>query len=187
MTIRSPHDTERCILAITPVDEAFRASEAKWGVARLERLVGTASLAAYRRGWTLWREAVLEGNADQLEAVGPKMVIALQVMDAEATAAGHKPLSGDRWEAATDDGRVLVVVRTQAEAHAIAREPKDGRDVVVWTMDELARMVRALESVDAVKLAFPGAEVVRLSGVQRSEGFVSDWATSDPLLETLHG
>ena len=183
--IRTSYDRDRLVLALVGPDEAFRQSEAKWGVARLERLVSPATLASYRRGWTAYRQAITDGDATQAEQIGPLMIRALQVMDREATALGHQPLSVTAWEAPTADGRVLVVVRTQAEAHALARAP-DGRETVVYTMEEIARLLPALDAVNIVKANFPGAEAVSLSGVQMSEGRVSDWATQDPLEDVLH-
>ena len=108
--------------------------------------------------------------------------------DAEAAAAGHAPLEVTRWEAATPDGRVLVLVRTVAEAHAIAREPRaeGAPELLIWSMEEAARVLSAYGVVNDIKAAFPGAEVVRASGVQMSEGQVHDWAVSDPLYEMIH-
>ena len=183
--IRTSFDRDRLVLALQPVDEAFRQSEARWGVARLERLVSPATLASYRRGWTAYRQAITDGDASAVEELGPKMIKALAFMAKEAEALGHQPLSVDAWEAATADGRILVIVRTQAEAHALARAP-DGRGTVVYTMDEIARLLPALDAVNIVKANFPGAEAVSLSGVQMSEGRVSDWATQDPLEDVLH-
>ena len=184
--IRTSYDRDRLIVALQPVDEAFRASEAKWGVARLERLVSPSTLASYRRGWTAYRAAITDGDASAVEELGPKMIQALAFMDREATARGHQPLSVTAWEAPTADGRVLVVVRTQAEAHALARAP-DGRERLVYSIEEIARLLPALDAINIVKANFPGAEAVSLSGVQMSEGRVSDWATQDPLEDILHG
>ena len=122
--LRSPDDADRFRRALIQVDQAFFDSEQKYGVGRLERLVTPATLAAYQRGWAAYRLALEEGDADALEQIGPKMIQALAVMDAEATAAGHKPLDVSTWETALPDGRVLVVVRTAAEASAVIRAEK---------------------------------------------------------------
>jgi hypothetical protein len=186
-------DRDRMTAALAPIDQAFTASEAKWGVGRLERLVSAQTLASYRRGWVAYRQAISDNDAAAVEMIGPKMVAALAFMEREAEAAGHKPLTIERWEAALEDGGVLVVVRTQAEAHAIARDKSDTRMLVVWTVGELARILPTLEITHAVKNAFPGAEVVRVggdpvaSGVQMTEGQVSDWVRDDPLYDILHG
>ena len=183
--IRTSYDRDRLLLALQPVDEAFRASESRWGVARLERLVNPTTLASYRRGWTAYRQAITDGDAGAVEEVGPKMIQALAFMAKEAEALGHHPLAVDAWEAATADGRILVVVRTQAEAHALARAP-DGRERLIYAMEEIARLIHILDPVNAIKASFPGAEAVSLSGVQMSEGRVADWARQDELEDILH-
>lgn len=191
--IHSPTDNERLIAALAPIDQAFFESEQRYGVGRLERLVSAATLASYRRGWFAYRAAIEIGDAPAVELIGPKMIAALKFMAAEADAAGHKPLTVHAWEAPLDDGAVLVLVRTQAEAHAIARDRSDSRAKVVWTLAELARVLPRLQMTHTIKDAFPGAAVVHVggdavkSGVQLSEGAVHDWATSDPLAPRLHG
>ena len=148
-------------------------SEQRYGVGRLERLVSPATLAAYQRGWAAYRQALESGDAGALEQIGSKMIQALAVMDAEATAAGHKPLAPDTWEADMGDGVTLVVVRTNAEASAVlrasraadgasdglsyettlppdlavtVRDQHEGRALVVITMAEIVRLLRAQET-----------------------------------------
>jgi len=167
--MRSADDVDRFRAALIPVDEAFWASEQRWGVGRLERLVSPATLASYRRGWDAYRRALEDGDPDALEAVGPKMVAALAFMTNEAEAADHKPLAPDTWETALPDGRVLVVCRTQAEASAVLRAANkaeggtsaettlppdlamtirhqhDGRALTVVSMAEVARLLLLAE------------------------------------------
>ena len=193
------HSADRLTAAMAPIDAAMFASEQRWGVARLERLVGTATLESYRRGWTAYRAAIESNDADAVEAIAPKMIAALAYMAREAEAAGHAPLSVERWEAPLEgdaEGRVLVIVRTQAEAHAIARDKSDKREMVVYSLAEIARLVGRIEIINAIKLSFPGSEVKgpvivagepAISGVQMAECEVSDWATNDPLAPILHG
>lgn len=162
--IRTADGVTRYRLALIPIDTAFFESEQRWGVGRLERLVSAPSLASYQRGWEAYRAALDNGDAEAIEAVGPKMIAALKFLDQEATAAGHQPLAPDTWEAPLGDGRVLVVCRTQAEASAVVRAshasgglsaettiPPDlavtirhqheGRSLVVITMAEVARLL----------------------------------------------
>ena len=167
--LRTPEDNDRFRRALIQVDQAFFDSEQKWGVGRLERLVSPATLSSYQRGWAAYRLALEEGDADALEAIGPKMIQALAVMDAEATQAGHKPLAPDTWEADIGNGVTLVVVRTNAEASAVlrasraadgasyettlppdlavtVRDQHEGRALVVITMAEIVRLLRAQET-----------------------------------------
>jgi hypothetical protein len=170
MSSRRFEDDTRFRLALVPVDQAFFDSEQKWGVGRLERLISQPTLASYRRGWDLYRAALESSDAAAVEAVGPKMVAALAVMDREASVAGHKPLAPDTWEHALGNGVTLVVVRTGAEASAVlrasrasgeavsyettlppdlavtVRDQHEGRALVVVTMAEIARLLRAQET-----------------------------------------
>lgn len=189
--IRTPEDTNRFMIALAPVDQAFRASEDKWGVGRLERLQRTEVLQSYQRGWDAYRVALDEGDGEALETIGPKMIAALAFMDNEAIAAGHKPLDPSTWEAPLPDGRVLVVVRSNAEASAVIRAEKvvsaettippdlavtirsqhEGRALVVVTMAEVARLLLMAEG-KVSGMPWEGTEAH--SGVRRDEGMAAD-------------
>ena len=126
--IRSPEDNDRFRRALVPIDEAFWASEQTWGVGRLERLVSPATLAAYQRGWTLYRATLENGDGAALEVIGPKMIRALEVMGAEAEEAGYKPLAPETWETELGNtGVVLVIVRSKAEQAAVIRASNANR------------------------------------------------------------
>ena len=93
-------------------------------------------------------------------------------MDAEALAAGCSPLAPVVWEALLEDGTVLAIVRTGAEASAVATQ---GRAVAVWSMEEVARVLGKLTMANMVKLEFPGARVEQVT--RRTEGFAAEWAS----------
>ena len=190
--IRTADDRDRLCLSLAPIDQAFRASESHWGVGRLERLISTDSLTRYKRGWDMYRVALEEGDADAVAAIAPKMIAALAAMAREATAAGHGPLDPSTWEAPMAGGEVLVVCRTNAEAHAVlrgamgrgegnlspdltlaVRAQHEGRALQVWTLAEIAHLIAVHGSVagnGGVKWEGTPAP----SGVQASEGAVAD-------------
>lgn len=204
--IRTAEDTARYRAALIPVDAAFWASEQKWGVGRLERLLSQSTLLAYQRGWDSYRQALDDGDGEAIEIIGPKMIAALAFMDAEATAAGHKPLAPETWEAAMPDGTVLVVVRSNAEASAVlrashaphgvsyettlppdiavtVRHQREGRALTVITMAEVARLVAAHGSV-AGNGKWEGTP--SYSGVQADEGAAAEMVRNGfPLSTTL--
>jgi hypothetical protein len=162
------------------VDQVVRDLEQTWGVGRLITLVSDKTRLSFKRGHGLWSQALTDSDLEAVRDLGPKMIAAWRFMAKEADSLGHAPLSVDRWEARMKDGRVLVVVRTVAEAHAVAA---DGRGAVCWTMDELARVLPSLTLLDAVKTEFPGAEVARV--VMRAESYGEAWATDSWRLD-LH-
>ena len=178
--LRTPEDADRFRRALIQVDEAFWASEQRYGVGRLERLVSPATLAAYQRGWAAYRLALEEGDADALEAIGPKMIAALAFMDAEATQAGHKPLAPDTWEADMGNGVTLVVVRTNAEASAVLRasrapgEASDGASYETTLPPDLAVTVRDQHEGRAL-IVITMAEIVRLLRTQETGLWGTKW------------
>jgi hypothetical protein len=199
---RTPWSHDAIMAALTPVDQRFRDVELYWGVGRLERLVGAATLQSYKRGWEQWRAAIESGDTYAVQSLGPKMIHALDFMDREAKAAGHKPLCADTWETMLPDGRVLCIVRTNAEAHRLARADKlgedgtlppdiasaihhqrQGRELVIWTIGELARVLPTLDVVNEIKRTWPGAVIT--SGPHTGESDANDWATGDPLRAAL--
>jgi len=167
---------ERTQVAIVPTDAVARAAELKWGVARLPGLVSAETLERWKAGWAVYSRAISEMDAPTVERVAPKIAAAIEAMMLEAEERGHQPLSVDAWEAPLADGRVLVVVRTPAEATAAVRRSGapdgDGRERVVWSMDELAAVLPQLEQIWASKLTFPGSRVKPLT--QKAESFAHD-------------
>lgn len=190
MAMHSHYDRDRLTAALVPIDAAFVASETKWGSARLERLVSQKSLESYKRGWTQYRLAIENSDIDMIEKLAPKMIAALAIMDKEATAAGHHPLSVDAWETVLADGTVLTIVRTMPEITALVAQA-EGRQRVVYSLAEIARIIETYEATNAIKLAFPGATIQSgqkvASGVQLSEGQAADWARDEPMYDLLHG
>ena len=175
---------DRITAAVLSVDEVARKMERRWGGGRLVRLVNPATLLRFRQAHALWTQAYShDRNAAETERTSAMMVRAWKALDAEARASGHAELAPTVWEGRTEDGRVLVITRTSAEALAVASAPDD-RARTVWTVDELARCVAMFEQISEVKRCFPGATVTAVS--PRHEGFAADWATSDPLLDVLH-
>lgn len=206
MKIRTPEDHDRFRLALAPIDAAMWASEQTWGVGRLERLVGTNTLLAYKRGWDQYRVALEECDFEAVEQIGPKMIAALAFMAAEAEAAGHQPLDVSTWEAPMGNGVTLAICRTNAEASAVVRAanasdgqanettlPPDlavtvrnqheGRALVVITLAEVVRLMQAQET-GLWGTKWEGTEAP--SGVQSQEGDAADVVrTGFPLKEAL--
>jgi hypothetical protein len=131
------------------------------------------------------------------------MTAALAYMDAEATSAGHEPLSPVLWETPLSDGGVLVIVRTNAESIAVQRAglgagsgpvevddrlPPDlalavraiheGRRLEVWTLAEVARLIEKhagpVERDPRRARRWEGTDAP--TGVQADEGAAADLA-----------
>lgn len=177
-----PTNQDRLSAYLVEADTAARAAEQRWGVGRLPMLVSPETLLKFKAANDLLTATISSGNDAEMVRVGPMMARAWARMELEATERGHLPLSPSVWEASMADGRVLAIVRTQAEAHSVAA---DRRGVVCYTVDELARLMPQFEMLNAIKTEFPGAAVI--AGPRKSESFASDWVTSDDFLALAHG
>ena len=98
----------------------------------------------------------------------PEMVKAWLALNAAAEAAGKLPISPHVWEVALEDGSVAAIVPDNDHAHAVVAE---GRQVAVYTLDEIARFLSIYPAIAKAKLTFPGSTV---TAVRRS--------VDDPLL-----
>jgi hypothetical protein len=93
-------------------------------------------------------------------------------LDHAAHNAGEQPLAPDVWECVLPStGEVVSLVRTEAEAHNVARECR------VFTLTEIATLIEALgNGVLAIKEKFPAAAV---TGIRRKPPV--DWDRGDEI------
>ncbi len=164
---------------VQSVDALTDEMERKWGVGRLRLLVPDDLRERFDRQWRKWQAGYAAQDLAAVRIHSEAMRRAWTALEAAALEAGHAPLAPEVWETRMPDGTVLAVVRTQQEAHAVAR---DGRERKVWTLDEVARVVGAWEGrrwVEAVHTCFPGArvEAVRLT----PPGTEVDWVQGNEI------
>jgi hypothetical protein len=149
------------------VDHAREEAETKWGRGRLPLLVSDDLRAKFLRQQVRWSQALQAAwedarpylTRDQLADVAKfagAMQRAWQALDAAAEEAGHRPIFPDVMEAQLPSGAVLAVVRTDAEASKVIAS---GREVLVFTMREVANVVAALGEAVSIKIAWPDAKV----------------------------
>ena len=131
--------------------------EKKWGVGRLRLLVSDDLRERFDRQAEKFNRAVWVADVGDVRKHGNGMHRAWQILDQAATEDGAKPLDPVVWETRLGD-RVLAIVQTTAEAHAISG---DGRAREVWTMEEIGRVLVAFsQQIGEAKQVFPGCEVV---------------------------
>ncbi len=131
--------------------------EKKWGVGRLRLLVSDDLRERFDRQGEKFNRAVWAADVGDVRKHGNGMHRAWLALDEAATEAGARPLDPVVWETRIGD-RVLAIVQTTAEAHAIS---SDGRAREVWTMEEIGRVLVAFsQQVGEAKQVFPGCEVV---------------------------
>lgn len=141
-------------------DETACEMEAKWGADRLRLLVGAELREKFDRQRYLLNQAVWHGDLEAVRRESGRMVKAWFALDAAAVAAGKTVLSKQVWEIALADGSVAAIVPSDEHARAVNAE---GRQLAVYTLDEIARLLSNYPEIAKAKLVFPGATVTAVN------------------------
>lgn len=131
--------------------------ERKWGAGRLRMLVDVDLRERFDRQRYLVNHAIHHGDLEEVRVQAQRMIKAWRAADRVATEAAQPRMASGVWEIALANGRVLALARSASEA---ATYDAGGRQVELWTLDEVARMVEGGHFIQSVKRAFMGAEVV---------------------------
>ena len=145
--------------ALHRYDDVVSDVEGRWGVDRLVWLVGGDLRARFEQQMDRLNAAIDKCDPS-IEHEVEETLRGVAALEQAAIAAGAKPLSGDYIEGRMPDGRVLAITATGYEAGKVKR---DNREMVVYSADEVGRIIEGLNKeapvVDAIKNAFAGAEV----------------------------
>ena len=153
-------ESNRVQAIVESLDEFVHAMERKWGVDRLQLLVPDD----LRARWEAQKErldAAIRSNQERFVAAQAEgMRRAWAALERVALAAGEQPLSPLVWECVLPStGEVISLVRTDAEAHHVAR------DCRVFTVAEIGVLIEALgDNTLEVKRHFPGATITGIRG-----------------------
>lgn len=140
---------------IEAVDEIGRSMDDKWGVGRLPRLVDPITAARFARQAHKFSQACWGDELGDVAAHAPAMVRAYQALDQMAEAAGHRPIPAQQWEFEIPEG-LVILVRHSGE---IGRVQTHGRHCQIWSLEEVAKLVRLHPLLVQVKTHFPGATI----------------------------
>jgi hypothetical protein len=140
------------------VDAIARQMQGKWGVGRLRLLVDDALRIKFDAQKAKLDAAIAADEEAYVRAQAEGMRRAWLALDRAATENGAQPLAPDVWECVLPaTGELVSIVRTEAEAHHVARESE------VWTVAEIAVLIeRVGDQVREVKRVFPGSAVVEV-------------------------
>jgi hypothetical protein len=141
------------------VDHVARSMESKWGVGRLRLLVDDELRTRFDRQVEKWGVACQQYEPSGIKRHGDAMRRAWSALDTAATKAGALALEPETWESRLENGSVLVVCKNNVEAYAVARAERGKRDIQVWSLDEVARVISARPEIGEIKKHFPGATV----------------------------
>jgi hypothetical protein len=143
-------------------DQTAAEMEAKWGSDRLRLLVAPKLREKFDRQRYLLNQAVWHGELEDVRRESGRMVRAYEALNRAAIVAGKLPLNPQVWEVGLEGGTVAAIVPDNAHAHAVIAE---GRQVAVYTLEEIGRLLEAYPEIAKAKVVVPGATV---TAVRRS-------------------
>lgn len=152
--------------ALVELDKIVSDYEQRWGIDRLPELVDTRLRERFEAQLDRLNKAIDADVGSEVKVEAEAMARAYAALEKAAKANGHSELTGEFWEAAMPDGKVLAITRTFEEQHKVAREH---RDMVVYCVEEVANILANWEghvAVTMTKHEFPGAEVVSVKEKQ---------------------
>ena len=154
------------------LDERAHAMERKWGVGRLRLLVSDLLRIKFDAQKERLDEAIRSGQERYIALQVDGMKRAWASLDKAAHEAGEQPLAPAVWECVLPStGEIVSLVRTEVEAHHVARECR------VFTVTEIAQLIEAAgNGVLEVKRVFPGATI---TGIRRKAPV--DWSRGDEI------
>ena len=142
------------------LDELAATMERKWGVDRLPRLVSRQTADKFAAAQARYRDET-EGYCtdDRRNVLEGMMERAWAALDAEASARGCFPLPPACYSVKVD-GHIVEIAQDQKHATVLiwwARN--EGRTVAVWTLEEVATVLRLHGIAHKAKEVWPGALV----------------------------
>jgi hypothetical protein len=144
---------------IDGTDETAVEMETKWGCDRLRLLVSPELREKFDRQRYLFNAAIWHGDLEEVRRESARMIRAWLALDRAATEAGKQPRPPEVWEIALEDGSVAAIVPDHDRAKMVIAE---GRQVAVFTLDEVGRLLSAYPQIAQAKFVFPGAEVTEV-------------------------
>lgn len=145
--------------AIAPFDRAALDMERLWGVDRLPELVTPALAAKYGAAMAFLNDCINRGDATEAAAAAANCIKGLAAMDAEARSLGHKPAPADVWLYELDGHRFGIIRETGDWTTLQDSHP----GLTLYSLREVALALQsyksALPKIEAIKAAFPGAEI----------------------------
>jgi hypothetical protein len=144
-------------LALAPFDAAVREMDRKWGIDRLPELVSVESAAKWGKAMAGLNGAIDAHDPDKTKFWVEVCLRGLASMDAEAVSLGRSVSDPDIWEHEYEGTIYGIIADGREWPAAYAKRP----GIAIHTMREVAVALHEHRNglVNAVKLAFPGAEV----------------------------
>ncbi|WP_299945321.1 hypothetical protein [uncultured Ruegeria sp.] len=173
-----------CDHSLAPFDRLAIEMERKWGIDQLPALVSPETSTRYGHAIADLNAAIAKSEPAAVTACVQNCIKGLGVMDAEATAAGHQPATGEFWEY-----EFMPHDAMEAFRFAVMRDDAEWQtskacrpDLRFFSMREVALALHhycSRHPVGEVKDLFPGAQITKINEPSKPP---VDWdAGGDPI------
>lgn len=127
---------------IQKLDTVACEYECRWGVSRLHSLVPYELAKKWKAHEEKLNAAICDKNLYDLPELVEGAIRGYSALEAAAIAQGHKPHDAPlAWTVGMPSGKTLAIVRHSKDAALMNDLKRDHVDVVVWTVDEIARVI----------------------------------------------
>lgn len=156
----TPLDHTEIAAALDGLDDTANSMERKWGLGRLRLVVGDELRAKFDRQSAILDKFLWSPESDRQTIIDKiqAMKRAWIALDQTATQSGYEPRPPALVECPLPGGGVAVIA-WEGVATALLNDYAKGRAAVVYTIEEIGRMIEAARPIMAIKEAFPGAKV----------------------------
>jgi len=163
---------------VRAVDQRGRDMDNRWGLGRLPAMVDPAIGEKFRVQRRKFSAAVLDLNLEQSQIQGDGMLRAYAKLDELATAKHGEPVKPEQWEFTVGvDEELIILVRDIKDT---GRVDTGGRQCQVWSLDEIASVIRNHPLIAAAKEQFPGAIVESVRPAKAARDKLNDALTDVP-------
>lgn len=149
--------------SLMPLDKIAVDMELKWGCDRLPQLVSTETALKFGSAKAKLYEATQANDPQAVAKRADVLIKGWKVLNDEAEANGHKPLSPKIWPHKTDKGFQFAVAQGNPDAIKALKEDEALKGVIVYSLEELGRMLESERSLNALKLQLPGQPIKNVS------------------------
>jgi hypothetical protein len=165
---------------IDGADHLAAEMEAKWGIGRLRLLVSAELREKFDRQRYKLNQAIWHGDLEAVRVEAGRMCAAWRALDKAAEDAGEASPVGCWAELALSDGTAVAIVANAWDARAVDAA---GRQLVVYTLDEIGRLLEHHRAVLEAKRQLPGVTVTAVRKVEDPLDALrdSDKGLDDPL------
>lgn len=116
--------------------------ESRWGVSRLHTLVPYEVAAKWNVQVGKLNDAIKQSKLELMPDLVEGTIRGYAALERAAIAEGHKPHDAPfAWTVGLPSGKTLAIVRHDKDAALVNDLKCDHGDVVVWTIDEIARII----------------------------------------------